>query len=113
MSLSRRDSDAGFFTGSFVSGSRTDVRSSSLRSWGSVSPFLVTGGGTGRTAERCPLVFDYRPSTGTGRNAQVLGGDTVEAPRTHRHCGGPLLITRLTLAPCLSRRPGFGFSEIT
>jgi hypothetical protein len=36
MSLSRRDSDAGYFTASFVSGGRTDVRSSSLRSWGSV-----------------------------------------------------------------------------
>jgi hypothetical protein len=37
--LSRRDSDAGYFTVSFVSGGRTDVRSSSLRSWRSLSGY--------------------------------------------------------------------------
>jgi hypothetical protein len=36
LALSRRDSDAGYFTVSFASGGRTDLRSSSLRSWGSM-----------------------------------------------------------------------------
>jgi hypothetical protein len=50
MTVSRRDSDAGYFTDSFVSGGRTDVRSSSLRSWGLVSQALSRGPGFRRCA---------------------------------------------------------------